>query len=408
MAPVSLLRARVAAVLLCLLGGAAADNSAACPSAPPRGAGGAGGVRVLDGFADEGALAELLSQLPGGIASAAKAGAPLELQRFALRVPDSLAQSVAGALGWRGEALGAVASVMPASANGQNVTEHKDWHTSGRTSGFAEGDVALLYLHGRGELEFTDLDAAGGCAASRTVDVAPGRLVLWNNGAVKHGVASVPGAPRIALGPMALDASGRWDQVGGVICGQYLTGTGWALHGKCKDGYCPDQDKRNDPTNLNHVEDGVFTDDQCCKPCTCEDVLVGDPDYIVPGYVTNCSGGEIPDPAKADAPAPTRDPSADGCCMAAPTPAPGPPESMPGSVAAAMAAAHRPSGLWSAQDAHARQPSGVWVAGAVAAALAASVVALAALAAIRRRHSDAQDDEDVLLADGIAGEAAER
>jgi len=107
MAPASLL-AHVATILLCLQPIAAADALAA--SAPRCEAGGAGGVPVLDGVADEGALAELLSQVPGQITAAAKAGTTLEQQRFALRAPDSLAKSVAGALGRRGEALRAVGS----------------------------------------------------------------------------------------------------------------------------------------------------------------------------------------------------------------------------------------------------------------------------------------------------------
>jgi len=310
-----LLRAPVAAVLLCLLGYAAAGAPATCPSATTRGAGGAGGVRVLDGIADEGALAELLSQVPAGIASAAKAGEPLERQRFVLRAPDALAKSVAGALGRRGAALGAVASEMPASADGQNVSEHQDRHTSGRI-GLAEGDVAVLYLHGRGEVEFTGLEAADGCAASRVVDVAPGRLVLWNNAAVKHRVASVPGSPRIFVGPMALAASGKWDQVGGPPphCRDFLG------HAHCKYEYCPDKDRQDDLVDFTQGlidwSNMTLLTAQCCSPCTCADVLTGDPDYVFPNYVTNCSGGEIPDPAKAAAPAPTRNASADGCCMA--------------------------------------------------------------------------------------------
>jgi len=319
----ALLRAPVAAVLFCLQGRAAVDASATCPSAPPLGAGGAGGVRVLDGIADERALAELLSQVPHGITSAAKAGAPLERQRFMLRAPDALAKSLAGALGRRGEALGAVASEMPASADGQNVSEHQDRHTSGRI-GLAEGDVAVLYLHGRGEMEFMGLDAAEGCAASRVVDVAPGRLVLWNNAAVKHRVASAPGSPRIFIGPMALDASGKWGQVGFAVpqyCHEFLANSFSATGGGyCKHAHCPDKGKQSDlidyTSGLIDWGNRTFLTDQCCSPCTCADVLGSDPDYMFVPYVNNCSGGEIPDPAKAATPAPTRNASADGCCKA--------------------------------------------------------------------------------------------
>lgn len=170
-------------------------------------------VTVVDNFLDERMRVSLLQQLPPLEGGACRA-LPTVMVPSALE--DRMHHAVRHARD--GGRTGAPAPPVPFGDGGElvpvparlasgSVPMHKDCFNPFDAAEHLpiEDHVAILYLDGAGQLVI-----GTGAGEEEVVDVVPGRLVAWPNGACYHRFDAPPGGGvRAMLGPLAVDAEGR-------------------------------------------------------------------------------------------------------------------------------------------------------------------------------------------------------
>merc|ERR1711920_387130 len=148
---------------------------------------------------------------------------------------------------------------------------------------FADGNVGLLYLHGSGKIEFTEVEIEkksnpNTIPTKHSVDIIPGRMVVWSNRRLLHRIVGEKGQARIFIGPAIVD-SGVLSRVGEFWCEQ------WGEENTCPPATCLDSTLR--PWGPNAEE--------CCMPCTtCQDWEDSGANCSEPGTCVDPSSGTPP------------------------------------------------------------------------------------------------------------------
>lgn len=183
---------------------------------------------VIDSFISPDEARALLEQLPTPLLDEGQ-----ERRLFTLDVPSDLERRMRRSL------LGSACPEPPKSCAGDtlipvaariatgSVPMHQDCFTpfDAAETNFIDDGVAVVYLSGAGS--FVVDDGSG----EKAIDVVPGRLVAWNNGASKHRMDARPECgPRVMLGPVAIDAGGSLERAHDV----------WSTHPGYI-GYCQNQ-----------------------------------------------------------------------------------------------------------------------------------------------------------------------
>eukprot|EP00658_Telonema_sp_P-2_P066747 TRINITY_DN5570_c0_g1_i1.p1 TRINITY_DN5570_c0_g1~~TRINITY_DN5570_c0_g1_i1.p1 ORF type:complete len:374 (+),score=51.48 TRINITY_DN5570_c0_g1_i1:218-1339(+) len=166
-------------------------------------------VRVVDDFIAPPAIRALLHQLGDNGLHSARAQlanqpelsgltldfwipAPLE-QRVRRALSGSCRRASAGLDEWLQRVPGQV-------GGGSDVDWHRDVSRHGE---LIDEEVGVLYLAGEGTLVIADPETAH----ETRMEVLPGRLISWCNRSLVHKLEARPGAPRVMLGPMTVDAA---------------------------------------------------------------------------------------------------------------------------------------------------------------------------------------------------------
>lgn len=197
---------------------------------------------VIDGFLAADEARALLEQLPTPLLEEGQ-----ERRHLTLDVPLGLERRIQlsllgnsrrpGPEQPKSHAGGIRVAVAARVATG-SVPLHQDCFTpfDAAETNFIDDCVAVVYLSGAGS--FVVDDGFG----EEAIDVVPGRLVAWHNGACKHRLDARPeGGPRVMLGPMALDADGSLERAHDV----------WSLH----PGYIRAQEYKRFPNEMKEAEE---------------------------------------------------------------------------------------------------------------------------------------------------------
>jgi hypothetical protein len=124
---------------------------------------------------------------------------------------------------------------VPAKVSALDAPLHKDCY-GGQGGLFSTGYSAVLYLAGDGLMTFVNAETR---VVERTVDVLPGRLVVWDNETLLHKMEASAKNRRVMLGPMAVGPRGALVHVeGGGGCGGGGCGGGGGCSGGAGGGGC--------------------------------------------------------------------------------------------------------------------------------------------------------------------------